>query len=136
VTPLRHGRLPWPAFVPMHDSLRDAYCGVAAPRGAAVRLQADAMHAARGARQLASLSGQLRAFADLLRPHDCAAASACMQACGGIGSSRGRASGAAAVLVGAAACKRLPAATLNRSDKSKSVSQQQWKTRRHLPGRQ
>lgn len=41
----------WPAFVPVHDALRDAMAGVAVAGPASVFLQADGMPAIRAAKQ-------------------------------------------------------------------------------------
>ena len=35
---------PWPAFVPVHDALRDAWRGVAAPAGTAAFFDCDSLH--------------------------------------------------------------------------------------------
>ena len=37
-------RVPWPAFVPVHDALRDAYDGVAVTDEGTVRFSTDSIH--------------------------------------------------------------------------------------------
>ncbi|KAK9915450.1 hypothetical protein WJX75_009358 [Coccomyxa subellipsoidea] len=68
---------PWPAFVPMHDPLRDAYWGVAATcQGSFAFLETDSVHISQPPPQLLRVDGLLSLFSQRLAAHAPLAASA------------------------------------------------------------
>eukprot|EP00878_Enallax_costatus_P025837 GHUV01027674.1.p1 GENE.GHUV01027674.1~~GHUV01027674.1.p1 ORF type:complete len:367 (+),score=92.01 GHUV01027674.1:605-1705(+) len=72
----------WPLLLPVHDALRDAYCGVAQVGGSSVYFISDSIHVSRLPRHLTTPHQQISVFADQLAPHNAAAAAACLAALG------------------------------------------------------
>ena len=58
-TALSNCHLSWPAFVPVHDPLRDAYWGVAATGNATTHFDTDSIHISRNPAHLQKVSHTL-----------------------------------------------------------------------------
>ena len=60
---------PWPALVPVHDPLRDAYWGVGAAGGASVHLDSDSVHVSQPPDRLMQAHSVLDSGPSALEPH-------------------------------------------------------------------
>ncbi|DBA79153.1 TPA: hypothetical protein ACH3X1_008985 [Trebouxia sp. C0004] len=77
---LSNCRLAWPAFLPVHDPLRDAHWGIGAAGLGTVHYDSDSIHLSKNPTRLQQVEGQLQFFSQQLMPHSLAASQACLAA--------------------------------------------------------
>ncbi|KAL0053211.1 hypothetical protein WJX82_002504 [Trebouxia sp. C0006] len=77
---LSNCRLAWPAFLPVHDPLRDAHWGIGAAGLATIHYDSDSIHLSKNPTCLQQVEGQLQFFSQQLMPHSFAASQACLAA--------------------------------------------------------
>ncbi|KAL3137852.1 hypothetical protein ABBQ38_005105 [Trebouxia sp. C0009 RCD-2024] len=80
-TALSNCRLTWPAFLPVHDPLRDACWGIAISGLGTIHYDSDSTHSSSmWSPELLQTEGQLHFFSQQLLPHSLAASQACVAA--------------------------------------------------------
>ncbi|KAL3150565.1 hypothetical protein ABBQ32_000377 [Trebouxia sp. C0010 RCD-2024] len=87
-TALSNCRLTWPAFLPVHDPLRDACWGIAISGLGTIHYDSDSTHSSSmWSPELLQTEGQLHFFSQQLLPHSLAAGQACAAAASSYSSS-------------------------------------------------